>query len=374
MGLARLTKIFLLALIPASLLLFLSKQLLTGSAEFQGRPTVAAPVYRPSWTEPLLVAPEVKVLMFSAIHRHSGEAIGRAVKRFQGDARFEWMLVHFDCEFEDQETAQSAYACLEPFMRAPWYKHVKYKRVQAGFKPQLRKMFLQPELIRHYDYVWLFDCDMEIALVDHDLLFSVIQQQKSLLAMPAYISATQLFYRVVIAQSGLSLARITDFVEVGCAVVRTDYLDMVLDYIPTDVVGDWGIALWWCALPLWRMPSNNSMTLHPFHRACMVVDAAPVVHRHEGTMPKDSAGRLVSSWPRKPSSRVTSLDGPILQNNRDMHVFDTVLLPTNLQRRKESNIWDAVQFACRLRRRQSLQHPAAEPEVVVLPGGFICPK
>ena len=251
----------------------------------------------------------------------------------------DWMLIHYDCDNGHSN-------CRQPYERTSWYKDlIKYKVNLTGNKAYIWKVQPPEDIARQYKYIWFTDLDMEISLIDIPFLFNIIKKQDALISMPAYIHPSDVKQHFILTRlefgTANSIARVTNAIEIGCTILRTDMLLLWRDFVPPHIQTDGGIALWWCSLPLWYIPSTPELQLDSFGRACLIVDATPVIHRSEKSLSK--VQRSFKDWwtPRSQHPIVYE------RNTPEMHTFLTIEASSAEQRkRKNENIAKCMDYLC----------------------------
>ena len=107
-----------------------------------------------------------------------------------------------------------------------------------GQKWRLIKQFLTPNLVRNYEYVFLWDDDIDTTGFD-PLKFLHIARRNQLDVVQPALSADSHWFHPITVRKDQSIGRVTNFVEIMCPVYSSRIWPQVYPYIDPDM-NEWG--------------------------------------------------------------------------------------------------------------------------------------
>jgi len=172
-----------------------------------------------------------------------------------------------------------------------WYtRNVQFSAEQRGYKFQAMQKNWRASWSK-YSWVWALDEDADFTMMDLPAFLAYASESKALLAIPAFSQAgntreeRELVYKIQ-APKKPCLYRHVPLIEVIFPLFRPAVLDLILVKCP-DCIGKnttWGLDKIWCGYAAHELLEGEAKK--DGTRACIVVDATPMVHANFRTLKK----------------------------------------------------------------------------------------
>ncbi|KAI9136177.1 hypothetical protein BKA69DRAFT_1042759 [Paraphysoderma sedebokerense] len=162
-------------------------------------------------------------LVVMSVGQKAKPRVDKLVRKF-GTAKFSFMLFHWDNATWDEFS---------------WYKDIVSARAIGQTKFWFAKRFLTPDIVQAYDYIWLWDDDVELEENFDPLGFTdVLKQYNIHIAQPSLLAGD---HHVVTRQQTAGIGRFTNFVEIMFPIFSSSAWMCVWSLIPFDVKSAWGV-------------------------------------------------------------------------------------------------------------------------------------
>jgi glycosyltransferase involved in cell wall biosynthesis len=114
---------------------------------------------------------------------------------------------------------------------------------EKGFKFYFAKKFLPPDLCNYYEYVFLWDDDLDVSEFSYQNFINIMEQNALEVAQPALMDDSYYSHQITIQQPG-KIGRRTDFVEVMAIVFKASSWSKFYNMIESDYnFSGWGYDL-----------------------------------------------------------------------------------------------------------------------------------
>ncbi|KAI9179325.1 hypothetical protein H9P43_005988 [Blastocladiella emersonii ATCC 22665] len=185
--------------------------------------------------------------------RKAKPMVDRLVRRF-GMADFSFMIFHWDNSTWDD---------------LPWYKNAVAVRAIGQTKFYFAKRFLTPDVVQNYDYIWLWDDDIEPESYFDPVAFTQLLKDYHVhFAQPSLTWGEHgLQGPVVRKRDGGQVGRFSTFVEVMLPIISRGAWPCAWRVIPWDARATWGVDNAW-------YPACGAYGYCRF----AIIDALPVKH------------------------------------------------------------------------------------------------
>jgi hypothetical protein len=146
-----------------------------------------------------------------------------------------------------------------------------------GQKWRLIKKHLPPEKVAEYDYVFLWDDDLDPVNFEPTSFVDILRRNRIDIAQPSLTADSFSFHPITVAHPG-PVGRLTNFVEIMCPVYSSQIWPSIYPYIEPEIneLG-WGYDL----IPLGRKA---------------IVDCMSVRHTRPGQSANLGAARQSAAW------------------------------------------------------------------------------
>ncbi|KNE56819.1 hypothetical protein AMAG_02593 [Allomyces macrogynus ATCC 38327] len=157
--------------------------------------------------------------------------VDKLVRRFGLD-QFAFMIFHWDNA---------------TWYEYDWYRHVTAVRALGQTKYWFAKRYLTPDVVQVYDYIWLWDDDIELDASFDPVDFTRILKDFNVhFAQPSLLHGEHgLQGNVVHKRKGSDIGRFTSFVEVMIPIVSRGAWPCAWRLIPWDARATWGVDNVW---------------------------------------------------------------------------------------------------------------------------------
>jgi len=189
--------------------------------------------------------------------------VDKMVQKF-GFEHFAIMLFHFD----DADYTQYE-----------WYDQCVHITVIGQMKWWFIKRFLTPQLVVSYEFIFIWDDDMDVELFDPIAYLDLVRKYQLHLSSPAQLplngektSIWNLMMQPENVDFNETPIRYTNFVECASPVASSKSWPCLWDVLQNDLSSGWGYDL------AWYMLCNDILDRH-----AGIVDAVPVIHNSTKT-------------------------------------------------------------------------------------------
>ena len=146
-----------------------------------------------------------------------------------------------------------------------------------GQKWRLIKKYLTPERVANYEYVFMWDDDIDPGSFDSAQFIEILRRNHLDIAQPSLTSDSYSFHPITVQRSS-EVGRLTNFVEIMCPVYAAKTWPAIYSYIDPDINEfGWGYDL----IPIGRKG---------------IVDAMPVRHTRPGQSGRAGAESQYFAW------------------------------------------------------------------------------
>ena len=170
-------------------------------------------------TEPAVAAPLGRSLYFSPVGRNGKAFLARILERFPRD-RFDFLVIAYDdTDFSDL---------------GPGIEVIRDK----GQKWRLVKKHLTPERVAGYEFVFIWDDDIDPNDFDPAAFLEILRRNRLDIGQPSLTGDSVSFHPITVTREG-AVGRQTNFVEIMCPAYSTRVWPAIYRYIDPDV-NEWG--------------------------------------------------------------------------------------------------------------------------------------